>query len=101
MSEVKTLEWKNDELILIDCTKLPTSEEYVICKDYKTLAEAIKILVVRGAPAIGVSAAYGVVLAAIQAQKETGTQKEYIDFIKKAIEELAETRPTAVNLFWD
>ncbi len=100
MSEVKTLEWKNDELILIDCTKLPTSEEYVICKDYKTLAEAIKILVVRGAPAIGVSAAYGVVLAAIQAQKETGTQKEYIDFIKKAIEELAETRPTAVNLFW-
>lgn len=100
MSEVKTLEWKNDELILIDCTKLPTSEEYVICKDYKTLAEAIKVLVVRGAPAIGVSAAYGVVLAAIQAQKETGTQKEYIDFIKKAIEELAETRPTAVNLFW-
>lgn len=100
MSEVKTLEWKNDELILIDCTKLPTSEEYVICKDYKTLAEAIKILVVRGAPAIGVSAAYGVVLAAIQAQKETSTQKEYIDFIKKAIEELAETRPTAVNLFW-
>ena len=77
MSEVKTLEWKNDELILIDCTKLPTSEEYVICKDYKTLAEAIKILVVRGAPAIGVSAAYGVVLAAIQAQKETGTQRIY------------------------
>lgn len=100
MMEVKTLEWKDDKLILIDCTKLPIKEEYIICREYRTLAEAIKILSVRGAPAIGVSAAYGVVLAAIQAQKETTTKEEYIGFIKKAIKELSATRPTAVNLFW-
>lgn len=100
MNEVKTLEWIDEELVLIDCTKLPISEEYVICKDYKVLAEAIKTLVVRGAPAIGVAAAYGIVLAAIQAGKEMETKEEYINFIEGAIEELAATRPTAVNLFW-
>ena len=100
MVQVKTLEWKDDKLILIDCTKLPIKEEYIVCTEYKTLAEAIKRLSLRGAPAIGVGAAYGVVLAAIQAQKETTTKEEYIGFIKKAIKELSATRPTAVNLFW-
>lgn len=100
MEEVKTIQWKNDELILIDCTKLPIKEEYIVCKDYSTLAKAIKILAVRGAPAIGVSAAYGVVLAAMQAEKETNTKDEYIKYIDHGIKELAATRPTAVNLFW-
>lgn len=100
MSQVKTIEWKNDELILIDCTKLPIKEEYIYCRDYTTLVKAIKILAVRGAPAIGVSAAYGVVLASMEAEKKTHSKEEYIKFIKNAIKELAATRPTAVNLFW-
>ena len=100
MSNVKTIEWKDDTLVLIDCTKLPVEESYIECKDYSTLCKAIKVLSVRGAPAIGVSAAYGVVLAAIQAQSETVTREEYFKFIYNAIEELASTRPTAVNLFW-
>lgn len=100
MKQVKTLEWRNDELILIDCTKLPSEEKYIVCKEYSTLVEAINKLSVRGAPAIGVSAAYGVVLCAIQAQKEGCTKEEYISRINQGICELAKTRPTAVNLFW-
>ena len=100
MAEVKTIEWKDDTLVLIDCTKLPVKEEYIECKEYSTLAKAIKVLAVRGAPAIGVSAAYGVVLAAIQAKKETSNKEDYLKFIKKGIDELGATRPTAVNLFW-
>jgi len=100
MSNVKTIEWKDDTLVLIDCTKLPVEEKYIECKEYSTLCKAIKVLSVRGAPAIGVSAAYGVVLAAIQAQKETSKKEEYFKFINNAIKELASTRPTAVNLFW-
>lgn len=100
MGEVKTIEWINDELILIDCTKLPLKEEFIHCKDYNTLAKAIKVLAVRGAPAIGVSAAYGVVLAANEALTKTNCKEEYFNYIDKAIEVLASTRPTAVNLFW-
>lgn len=100
MEDVKTIQWNNDELVLIDCTKLPIKEEYIVCKDYSTLAKAIKILAVRGAPAIGVSAAYGVVLAAMEADKKTNTKEEFIKFIENGINELAATRPTAVNLFW-
>lgn len=100
MSRVKTIEWKDNQLVLIDCTKLPIKEEYIYCSDYSTLAKAIKVLAVRGAPAIGVSAAYGVVLAAIEAEEKTHSKGEYMNFIKKAIKELSDTRPTAVNLFW-
>jgi methylthioribose-1-phosphate isomerase len=100
MSEVKTIEWKEDKLILIDCTKLPVKEEYVVCREYSTLAKAIKILQVRGAPAIGVAAAYGIVLAAIEAKSKTSSKEEYIKFIHNASKELGATRPTAVNLFW-
>ncbi|WP_027623740.1 S-methyl-5-thioribose-1-phosphate isomerase [Clostridium lundense] len=100
MAQVKTIEWKDDKLILIDCTKLPLKEEYLICKKYSDLAKAIKSLAVRGAPAIGVSAAYGVVLAAIEGEKENNNKEQYMEFIYKAIEQLASTRPTAVNLFW-
>ena len=100
MSEVKTLEWKDNKLILIDCTKLPIEECYYVCENYRKLAKAIKTLVVRGAPAIGVSAAYGVVLASIEAKEQTDTTKDFINYIKNAISELSKTRPTAVNLFW-
>lgn len=99
MVNVNTIQWKDDKLILIDCTKLPVKEEYIVCSKYTTLCKAIKELAVRGAPAIGVSAAFGVVLAAIEASK-CKSNEDYICFVKKAIKDLAETRPTAVNLFW-
>ncbi|MDO8462503.1 MAG: S-methyl-5-thioribose-1-phosphate isomerase [Deltaproteobacteria bacterium] len=94
----KTIEWKKDRLILIDQRKLPTEETYVECTDYKQVADAIRDMVVRGAPAIGVTAAFGV---AIAAQGIAG--KNYNDFMRKiesACQTLLETRPTAVNLAW-
>jgi len=100
MDNFKTIEWKNDKLIIIDCTKLPIKEEYIVCEKYSTLIKAIKCLAVRGAPAIGVSSAYGVVLAAIEAEDLAFSKEEYIKYIEKSIEDLAATRPTAVNLFW-
>ncbi|MDF2882401.1 MAG: putative translation initiation factor, aIF-2BI family [Clostridiaceae bacterium] len=99
MGNVNTIQWKDDKLFLIDCTKLPEKEEYIVCSKYTVLCKAIKELAVRGAPAIGVSAAYGVVLAALEASK-CKSDKEYNYFIKNAIKDLSETRPTAVNLFW-
>jgi len=98
MMEVKTLEWKDDKLILIDCTKLPIKEEYIICREYRTLAEAIKILSVRGAPAIGIAAAYGLYVS-IRDLKAECFEEFYKEFEKNA-DYLASSRPTAVNLFW-
>ncbi len=100
MDNVKAIQWKNHSLILIDCTKLPLKEEYIVCDNYKKLVDAINCLAVRGAPAIGVSAAYGVVLAAREAEELTSEKTEFLNYIENAIDELAATRPTAVNLFW-
>lgn len=100
MSAFKTIEWKDDQLVLLDCTKLPVEESYVVCKDYRTLADAIRRLVVRGAPAIGLSAAYGVVLAAMEARGKAKDKEDFARLVRKAIEDLSQTRPTAVNLFW-
>ena len=91
---VKTLEWVGAGLRLIDQTKLPTHEEYVVCKDVESVAYAIEILQVRGAPAIGVAAAYGVVIGCMNAPEHPR------EGVEKAIERLRITRPTAVNLFW-
>lgn len=85
-------------MILIDQTKLPNSLVYVKCKDYKEVANAIKNLVVRGAPAIGVSAAFGLALAAQQSKAKT--LPELISDLDTAFKVLRATRPTAVNLFW-
>lgn len=98
MKEIKTIEFKNDILYLIDQRKLPTTYEIFECKDYRDVDVAIRDMVVRGAPAIGATAAYGVVLAA----------KEFLDqdkdiFLKSldgALEVLNNSRPTAVNLMW-
>jgi len=100
MENVRALVWENDELVLIDCTMLPLKEKYIRCKKYTVLIDAINSLAVRGAPAIGIAAAYGLVLAAIEADQVTDSKEAYLDFIRKAAKELASTRPTAVNLFW-
>src|SRR5688572_2287693 len=96
---MKTVEWHDDgpEVRLIDQTRLPLEEVVVRCRDYRQVAHAIRSMQVRGAPAIGVTAAMGVALAAVEATNE----REWFDrHIEKACKELAATRPTAVNLFW-
>lgn len=89
-----TIAWRGDAVILIDQRKLPTEETYVRCPDWPAVADAITTMVVRGAPAIGITAAYGVVLAARAAQGPLTSALE------PAFAGLAATRPTAVNLFW-
>ena len=66
---MKNIEWRNGTLILLDQTKLPTQVEYIHCTDWRRVAEAIKMLRVRGAPAIGVTAGYGLILAAEEANR--------------------------------
>ena len=95
---LKTIEWKNNSVIMIDQTKLPSSLEYVTYTDYNQVADAIRTLVVRGAPAIGVSGAFGLALAALQSNAKEKDQ--LIQDLETAKKILFETRPTAVNLAW-
>jgi len=97
-SSLRTIEWKENAVIMIDQTKLPGKLEYVKFTDYNEVADAIRTLVVRGAPAIGVSGAFGMALAAINSH--ANTQEELIQDLEKAYKTLLETRPTAVNLVW-
>ena len=95
---LKTVEWKNNSVIMIDQTKLPNTLEFVTYTDFNQIAEAIRTLVVRGAPAIGVSGEFGLALAALQSD---ATEKdELMSYLKNAKKILFETRPTAVNLAW-
>src|SRR5215813_7416393 len=87
-----------DAVVMIDQRKLPAQEVYVRCKTAAEVARAIKTLVIRGAPAIGVSAAMGIALG-MRKSKATGTQKFTTEF-QKLCDLMAGTRPTAVNLFW-
>jgi len=95
---LKTVEWKDNSVIMIDQTKLPNSLEYVTYTDYNQVADAIRTLVVRGAPAIGVSGAFGLALAALQSNAKEKDQ--LIQDLETAKKILFETRPTAVNLAW-
>ena len=95
---LRTIEWKNNEVIMIDQTKLPNELVYVKFTDYNDVAEAIRTLVVRGAPAIGVSGAFGMALAGLQSKAET--KEELLSDLEKAQKILFMTRPTAVNLVW-
>ncbi|MCZ6583099.1 MAG: S-methyl-5-thioribose-1-phosphate isomerase [Thaumarchaeota archaeon] len=95
---LKTLEWKNNSVVMIDQTKLPNELVFVEYSDYNDVARAIKTLIVRGAPAIGVSGAFGMALAALQSKATTN--EELIEDLEKAKKVLFETRPTAVNLAW-
>ena len=95
---MKAVRYENGCLFLLDQTLLPDVKRTVVCRTYEETAEAIKTMQVRGAPAIGVAAAYGLVLAARQYK---GEDRPGLDkFLQQAKEHLAATRPTAVNLFW-
>jgi len=95
---IKTLEWTDAGVRLIDQTKLPLEETYVTCKTYEEVADAIRTMIVRGAPAIGVTAAMGVALGVRDSQAKSHAELKR-DF-DRICEVLASTRPTAVNLFW-
>lgn len=86
---VETIQWTDDGVVMIDQTRLPREETYITCRNYREVADAIRAMVIRGAPAIGVAAAMGVALGVC----------EGADF-DTVCDTLAKTRPTAVNLFW-
>src|SRR5207302_11402564 len=95
---INPLEWTDEGVKMIDQRKLPTVEEYPVFKTYREVADAIRSMVVRGAPAIGVAAAMGIALAVRDSKARDITQlREEFDEITAT---LAATRPTAVNLFW-
>ncbi len=98
MTEIKTMEYKDDTLYLIDQRKLPLVYEVFQCKTYEDVDYAIKDMVVRGAPAIGAAAAYGVVLAAKQFMNYS--KEDYLNNLDMALNTLNKSRPTAVNLMW-
>jgi methylthioribose-1-phosphate isomerase len=93
-----TIEWKGDAVVMIDQRKLPASEIYATCRTAAEVARAIRTMVIRGAPAIGVAAAMGLALG-VKRSKATGTKQFAAEF-QKTCDLMAATRPTAVNLFW-
>ncbi len=106
---VNTIEWTTDGVVMIDQTKLPAEEVYLTCQSYQAVADAIRTMVIRGAPAIGVAAAMGVALGVQQVVADVGADdpafsEKSSGKIDQLVEDicstLAATRPTAVNLFW-
>ena len=95
---LRTVEWKDNKVVMIDQTKLPNKLVFVEYSDYNQVANAIRTLVVRGAPAIGVSGAFGLALASLQSK--ASTKDELLQDLETARKVLFETRPTAVNLKW-
>jgi methylthioribose-1-phosphate isomerase len=93
-----TIAWQDSDIVMIDQRKLPATEVYVTCRSVNDVAKAIRTMVIRGAPAIGVCAAMGLALGAARS-KATGT-KQFTTEFQRNCELLAATRPTAVNLFW-
>ena len=98
VTDLRTVEWKNNKVIMIEQTKLPNELEFVEYDDFNQVANAIKTLIVRGAPAIGVSGAFGLGLAVLQSK--ANNKDELISDLEKAKDILFATRPTAVNLGW-
>ncbi len=100
MIDTLSMKWKDRTLYLIDQRKLPLEEVYIPCRTFEEVAKAIKEMVVRGAPAIGATAAFGYVLGAAEMIKDSGNFDDFVERMKTVKEILAKTRPTAVNLFW-
>ena len=95
---IRTIEWTDSAVVMLDQRLLPTQEVYVSCADYREVADAIRSMVIRGAPAIGVAAAMGVALGVRSA--DVSTPEELDRHFHRVCGVMASTRPTAVNLFW-
>lgn len=98
MSSFKTIEWKDDRVVILDQRKLPTEEVYIECHTVEDVAQAIKEMAIRGAPAIGVAAAMGVALGALKYKDKS--RKGFLSEFEMITSTISKTRPTAVNLFW-
>lgn len=98
MDIIKTIEWKDNKVVILDQRRLPTEEIYNTYEDYLGVAQAIKSMAIRGAPAIGVAAAMGVALGAMGIGVQNFDQ--YYEKLINICNRLGDTRPTAVNLFW-
>ena len=103
-AEIRPIEWRGDSrsgaLRLLDQRLLPNAEKWVECRSAEQAAEAIRSMAVRGAPAIGVTAGYGMALAAAEGERLGLAERALVDHLAKARSLLAATRPTAANLFW-
>jgi methylthioribose-1-phosphate isomerase len=97
VSGVKTVDWEDGAVVMIDQRRLPAEEVYLRCRDHREVAAAIRDMAVRGAPAIGVAAAFGIALGVRRSEAEGGALRREMDAV---CEDLRRTRPTAVNLFW-
>ncbi|BCU67387.1 S-methyl-5-thioribose-1-phosphate isomerase [Sulfolobales archaeon HS-7] len=97
ISEIEPIKWNNGEVVWLNVARLPWEEEYKHSSNYEDIARAIEVMEIRGAPAIGVAAAYGI---AVAVYNYNGTTQELLEVANKASERLKRTRPTAVNLFW-
>ncbi|MFP4300282.1 MAG: S-methyl-5-thioribose-1-phosphate isomerase [Spirulinaceae cyanobacterium] len=97
-SPITPVQWQDDKVHLIDQTRLPGSYEIIAVSTYSEMATAIKTMIVRGAPAIGVAAAYGMYLGAREIK--AGDRASFLTQLAEIAQHLRQTRPTAVNLFW-
>ncbi|RLF19471.1 MAG: S-methyl-5-thioribose-1-phosphate isomerase [Thermoprotei archaeon] len=97
-SDFRTIYWKDGKVYLVDQNKLPHKLKFIVCKTYQDVAKAIRDMTVRGAPAIGAAAAFGLALAAFRSNAKT--VEELMKELRKAYNVLRSTRPTAINLFW-
>lgn len=93
-----TIDWQDDTIVMVDQRKLPAQEVYVRCRTAQEVAKAIRTMIIRGAPAIGVAAAMGIALG-VKRSKAKGTTQLAVEF-QKICDLMSATRPTAVNLFW-
>src|ERR687898_2967044 len=93
-----TIDWQGDVIVMVDQRKLPGQEIYVRCRTATEVARAIRTMIIRGAPAIGVAAAMGIALG-MRRSTAKGTKQFAVEF-QKTCDMMAATRPTAVNLFW-
>lgn len=91
-----SIEWSKDKVVMIDQRKLPEEEVYLQCLEYEQVAEAIEKMVIRGAPAIGVAAGFGVALGLLKLESKRNLDQEF----ERILRRLEKTRPTARNLFW-
>jgi len=98
MIKFKTIEWKGDRIRLLDQRRLPQKVLYLDCKEASSVAQAIRTMAIRGAPAIGVAAAMGIALAAKKIQ--SNQPEVFRKSLEKVVQQMRATRPTAVNLFW-
>ena len=96
MAEVQALRWDADALVLLDQTALPAVEDYVACRDVDAVVDAVRRLVVRGAPALGAVGGYGVAVAMLQGRREDWSP----DRLEAEVDRIRDARPTAVNLAW-